>query len=631
MDYTLKISPRMLELLSKDLYTNLYFVLAELIANAYDADAENVYIDITDNSISVEDDGTGMDPSQLNDTYLFVGTETRNSEENARTPNKKRLKMGRKGIGKLAALSISKGFQLVTIKDGIASAIFIPNSIEHDNEVLSELSPEDYTLKHITDHGTAIIMNAPKVHIPSIKETVINNLSRIFPKEIPDFHIYATFKGNSFEIKPDEKTIIPRLATLVTIGDEYSKLKDSLDSDNANIQYEYIDEYTKEIDIANSKQEMTKLPLTIKGWIGTYRTTREMKKDINEFSDNYLAIFAHNKMGQRNILSLVGKNRVYESYVVGNLHIDAFEASDYPDMAGTNRQGYNENDPRWIAALEFIRPLIDKVVKMHSAYATLESIEKKKKKLAKQEELEKDLKKKISVASAEMSNGLAKGLENHDDITELVNRELEKMKPLFGLKSKVDTNKKKIIISQTLLDKQVSDVVYQMLLFNGVPKDAIIYSNANDPEANIPETNVYDYLRKFFVESASDEKIYVLFVTSKNVLNVEDDDKASASWGVLMEIGATWITQKDHWIFNRDGYEPRQPLNIDQKIVEIKTIDNGDGTSHLSISGACCNSFAQKIIIACQACGFTPKSFDENKQYLASFVSIFEPGLDSTD
>lgn len=96
MDYTLKISPRMLELLSKDLYTNLYFVLAELIANAYDADAENVYIDINDDSIRVEDDGTGMDSTQLNDVYLFVGSETRNSDENARTPYKKTLKNGKK-------------------------------------------------------------------------------------------------------------------------------------------------------------------------------------------------------------------------------------------------------------------------------------------------------------------------------------------------------------------------------------------------------------------------------------------------------------------------------------------------------------------------------------------------------
>ena len=64
-EYKLKVSPRMLELLSKDLYTNMYFVLAELIANAYDADAENVYVFIDENEIRVEDDGAGMSEDVL--------------------------------------------------------------------------------------------------------------------------------------------------------------------------------------------------------------------------------------------------------------------------------------------------------------------------------------------------------------------------------------------------------------------------------------------------------------------------------------------------------------------------------------------------------------------------------------
>lgn len=615
----------MLELLSKDLYTNIYFVLAELIANAYDADAENVYIDIDDNCIRVEDDGTGMDSSKLNDVYLFVGSETRNNEVNARTEIKKRLKMGRKGIGKLAALSISNGFQLITIKDGSVSAIFIPNRIESDNEVLRVLAEDEFDLKHISTNGTAIVMNSPKVHIPALSDTVVNNLSRVFPREIDDFHIHINFKGKESTIKPDETTIIPRLATLITIGEDYAKLKESMDESNKNIQYIHKDEYCKDINLMNSKQEMSVLPLNIKGWIGTYKTTRGMKKDINEFSDNYLAIFAHNKMGQRNILGIIGRNRVYESYVVGNLYIDAFEASDYPDMAGTNRQGYNENDPRWVAALDFIRPLLDEIHKMHTVYAGLEREENEKKKMLEKEELEEQLKKKVGSVSSEISRNLKAGLEKNADIAELVPQEIEKMKQLFGLKATVDANKKKIIISQTFLDKRVSDVIYQMLLYNGVPKEEIIYSNADDPEANIPEGNVYDYLRKFFVESISDEKIYVLFVTSKNVFNVEEEKSATASWGVLMEIGATWITQKDHWIFNRDGFKPQRPLNIEQKLVEIKTILNPDGSSHLSLSSSSCNSFVQKIMTACQQCGFEPKSFEDNKNHLLTMIVIYEP------
>lgn len=624
MDYTLKISPRMLELLSKDLYTNLYFVLAELIANAYDADAENVYVCIENNEIRVEDDGNGMSPDILNDVYLYVGSESRNSEKNARTSIKKRLKMGRKGIGKLAALSISNGFQLITIKDGVTSGVFIPNKIETDNEILRNLTPSDYKLKYISKRGTAVIMNSPKVNIPSLKETVVRNLSRIFPKEISDFTIHVNFKGKEFILEPDEKDIIPRLATLVTIGDEHKSLKESLDKANDNIQYEHLNEYSTIVTLENSNHEMKDLPLNIHGWIGTYRTTRAMKKEINEFSDNYLAIFAHNKMGQRNILDIIGKNRVYESYVVGNLYIDAFEASDFPDMAATNRQGYNENDPRWAKALEFIRPLLDRVIKMHQVFAQAERQNKDKQKLARQEELEIKLKKKVESVSNEISQNIQHSIRNDSDISAIVTKEIERMKSAFGLKAKVDSNKRKIIISQTLLDKRVSDIIYKMLIFNGVPKDEIIYSNCEDPEPNIPENDVYGYLRKFFVESVSTEKIYVLFVTSKHIINIDKENPA-ASWGVLMEIGATWITQKDHWIFNIDDFKPEEPLNTKQKMVDIKVICNADGTKVISLSSAMCNSFALKIIETCKQCGYGPKSIEANKRELINYVTVFEP------
>ena len=43
-EYKINIDPRILELLGPSLYTNIYYVLAELIANAYDANASNVYI-----------------------------------------------------------------------------------------------------------------------------------------------------------------------------------------------------------------------------------------------------------------------------------------------------------------------------------------------------------------------------------------------------------------------------------------------------------------------------------------------------------------------------------------------------------------------------------------------------------
>lgn len=624
-DFKLKVSPRMLELLSKDLYTNMYFVLAELIANSYDADAENVYVYIDDAEIRVEDDGNGMSPDNLNDKYLLVGGESRTSEENARTTKKKRLKMGRKGVGKLAALSISNGFKLITVYNGQCIGLFIPNRIEHDDETLRVLSQSEFSLKKIKEHGTAIIMESPKVVIPKLQDTVLKNLAKIFPNDIADFKIHVIYKGKEKPLVPDEKDAITRLASFISIGEEKKYLEKSLPGDEQNLQKSHLDAFEETIKMRNSKNELQDIAVRIYGWIGTYKTTRGMKKEINEFSDNYLAIFAHNKMGLRNVLPIISRNRVYESYIVGNLYIDAFEAPDFPDMAGTNRQGYNENDPRWITALKYIREITDKIVRLHEIFAVAERAEKEAEKEAKKEAEERALKERLDKTTKHMADNITRKIGNDatpEQIGQAVSSEIEAMKPLLGFKSIVDANKKKIMISQTWKDKIVSDVIYQMLLFNGVPKEDIIYSNGPDPETNLPERDIYGYLRKFFIQSASTEMIYVMFVTSKNVLNIEED-KPAASWGVLMEIGAAWVTQKDHWIFNIDNFKPEQPLNIEDKWVAIYTVEDADGNKILSLSEAMINSFCNKIIATCQACGYAHKPFPDNKNYLIhNFVVV---------
>ncbi len=115
------ISRTTVDKLGIKLYDKASAVVAELIANAYDGDAENVTVKIPLNrwlstksegkvvdqglEISVEDDGHGVEPGRVNGFYLTVGKNPR--EDPGRgpvSPEKKRPIFGRKGIGKLAAL-----------------------------------------------------------------------------------------------------------------------------------------------------------------------------------------------------------------------------------------------------------------------------------------------------------------------------------------------------------------------------------------------------------------------------------------------------------------------------------------------------------------------------------------------
>src|SRR5690554_2534011 len=136
-EYKLNIDPRILELLGPSLYTNIYYVLGELIANAYDANASNVYIITNDNSISVEDDGTGMSYSDGDvDNFLNVARETRIDTDGSVVPGSNgRKKMGRKGVGKLAALSVSENVKIKTIKNGEKSGFIMSRRVESNHKL----------------------------------------------------------------------------------------------------------------------------------------------------------------------------------------------------------------------------------------------------------------------------------------------------------------------------------------------------------------------------------------------------------------------------------------------------------------------------------------------------------------
>ncbi len=186
--------------------------------------------------------------------------------------------------------------------------------------------------------------------------------------------------------------------------------------------------------------------------------------------------------------------------------------------------------------------------------------------------------------------------------------------PDLGLKSVIDNTKKKILISQTYKDKDLADVVFNMLLYNGVPVEDIIYTNCDDEKARIPEvavgkSGIYDYLRDFFVDSISDQKIYIIFVTSENT---------KKSWGALTEVGAAWITQANHKVFNIADFRPEHPLDDESQW----HISFRDSEGNLAMSRLSCDIFAQKIEVICEYLGYEKRDRESNKKYLETLVKI---------
>ena len=111
--------PQTIEHLGLKMYSNIPTALAELVANAYDADAKTVSINLFDKEknqkIEVSDDGDGMSFEDINERFLRIGR-NRRKEGFIKSPSGKRKATGKKGLGKLAFFGIGKTILIDTIK-----------------------------------------------------------------------------------------------------------------------------------------------------------------------------------------------------------------------------------------------------------------------------------------------------------------------------------------------------------------------------------------------------------------------------------------------------------------------------------------------------------------------------------
>ena len=622
-EYRINIDPRILELLGPSLYTNIYYVLAELIANAYDAKASNVYITEKDGSIIVEDDGTGMSYESGDiEKYLNVAVETRVTDKDVYVSGSKtRKRMGRKGIGKLAALSVSEDVLVITRKNKEESGFVLSRHVGADYK-LKPLSGTEIKFENIgsSKDGTSIVMTKPQYGLHKTTTAIKNNLIKIFPLVNSDFKIHIKNAESSISIENFNEEMIKGLGGLIILGKEYHKLSKYFEPDlSSKIQNKEMlqlrDIKVIPLNLKRKDGVEKNYNLEIKGWIGFYKTTRDRKKDHNDFPDNFISLLSNGKLGEYNILPTVGKNRLPEVYVVGQLHVDLFEETELPDIALSNRQGYKSDDVRYQEVIKYVREeLLTDIVNMRIAYASYKNEEKNKLKEKQKQKDEEELRKKVDEYRNETSSIAAEKINQLDDRTSenirgIIQAVMNKFSPIIGLKSKVDSQKKKILISHSSVDKPLADIIQKMLEFNDIPDDEIIYTSSDNVDCGIPAgANIFDYLRDYFVNSYSDKKIFVIYVTS---------DEMSKRWFPVTEVGAGWITQSKHEIFNIHDHKPQRPLDIDLQWQTSKK--NGND---ITMSQHQFDEFIKKILYICTYLGYTPKNKTSNETELKRYVSI---------
>lgn len=118
----LKFRGRVIDLLGIDMYQSPVAAVAEMVSNSWDADAERVTITLPTTvgeagELVIEDDGHGMTFDECQTRFLVVGHDKRAGDADARSRQKKRRLMGRKGIGKFAGFGIAGIVEIDTVSE----------------------------------------------------------------------------------------------------------------------------------------------------------------------------------------------------------------------------------------------------------------------------------------------------------------------------------------------------------------------------------------------------------------------------------------------------------------------------------------------------------------------------------
>lgn len=167
----LKFHGRIIDHLGIQMYQSPTAAIAELIANAWDADAEEVSITLPDKLdsgavIVIKDDGVGMTFQECEDRYLNVGFGRRDQNPDEHTAEKSRPILGRKGIGKFAGFGIAEIIKVETISKATGEKTVFELNLhnlrgEKYVDTGKEIDVTEYLSKNNnrkSDHGTIITL-----------------------------------------------------------------------------------------------------------------------------------------------------------------------------------------------------------------------------------------------------------------------------------------------------------------------------------------------------------------------------------------------------------------------------------------------------------------------------------------
>ena len=410
MAYKFKISSTTLNLLGRGLYSSHATVISEAISNSWDAEATFVYVEVGENSLTIWDNGAGMNSDDLQDKFLNIGYEKRN--EMQKSGVKQRNVLGRKGIGKLAYLSIAKEVIVITRKEGEKPISVVMNNDKIDDAVEQGKEAQECPLRELDDDelkkisklkepGTQTVFKylysdferhnirsilASQFHFShSLKDD--NDEFKIYVKDVKDDEDYSEISikdlkkiyeksqfawffsqeaKNNFFAELEEAEISPEAY------EEPGKIKvpegASIDHGIINrvIDLQDKDEFKDFESFVNDSQNKNKLDefKIIDGYIiSVMQPSNLVVSDTDKKDRASVLLFATGRARVSELVSKVTQARVPEYYLFGQIHVDCLDSDEKIDRIISSREGIKENDPMYVKFKKLLNSVLKDINK----------------------------------------------------------------------------------------------------------------------------------------------------------------------------------------------------------------------------------------------------------------------------
>ena len=401
-----------LTLLGKQMYTNRWSAISELVANGLDAGATNVKLYI--NSINkkksileIIDNGSGMSYNDLATKYVLIGRNKRLSENELSDRTK-----GRKGIGKLATLFLSKKYYIVSKKAGVTTAWMLDSTDKNDNDVpelirvnASEVGIENRELWEQYDTGT--LVKLVDVNMSRFAETKFESLKL----RLADYYLldninagievaYITDSRQRVTFEKVEKKIAFKNFFAFFENDLENNLSNKLSKSVLIPNSKYPEFRNKRRDVVKfSKEDFENIsgigrfittsgeskffPYELKGWIGIHSTinTNEAKQNDPNFvkndvhKPNRLKLYVRDKLAVENFLEYLDNTQAMRVYLEGEISFDILDNDELEDISTSSREGFSIEDERVKLLINILKPIISKLISERNKISTQISAE----------------------------------------------------------------------------------------------------------------------------------------------------------------------------------------------------------------------------------------------------------------